>query len=152
MKTFILLWLAQITWLILHNPLPLTKFRRRLLISVQLTSFFLPRSLLLCFLQYCKVKTTQSNAMHKFVAVFENPSAPYHFWHQSYKFRIPFTDKLYPLHLPSLEIPITFDCCKCSVFTLPLSHSLESACLIISPVLPLADRNDKFPTSFIYFK
>ena len=38
------------------------------------------------------------------------------FFTKRYPFRLPSFDKWYPFHIPCLELCISFDCCKCTVF------------------------------------
>ena len=66
----------------------------------------------------------------------------------------------YPFHMPSLELCIPLDCCKCTVFkirtnhkTRPFTHLFSQACnASVSPFWAfLPYRNGSFPYPFIYF-
>ena len=70
-------------------------------------------------------------------------------------YRVPSIDKWYPFQIPSLELCITFSCCKCTVFKLwtnqktrKLSRLFHSHKILLLALLGLfADQNDTdFPT------
>ena len=46
----------------------------------------------------------------------------YHFSRKMYPFRIPSIDKWYPFHIPCLKLFISFNCCKCVVFSVGTNH------------------------------
>ena len=40
-------------------------------------------------------------------------------------YTVPLTDKWYPFRIPSLELCISFSCCKCTVFKLWINHKTD---------------------------
>ena len=43
-----------------------------------------------------------------------------------YHFCIPHIEKWYPFHIPTLELCIPFNCCKCTVFTIWINHKTRT--------------------------
>ena len=46
----------------------------------------------------------------------------YHFSRKRYPFHIPSIDKWYTFHIPCLRLCIPVNCCKCTVFSIGISH------------------------------
>lgn len=82
----------------------------------------------------------------------------YHFWQRRYTFCIPSIEKWCTLHIPSREIYIPFNWCKCTVYlnkpqnqtavSRPFhSHKMRHLVLLGH----FTNQNDKFPNPYIYF-
>ena len=54
----------------------------------------------------------------------------YHFWRKRYPFCIPSIDKWYPFNTPCLELCISFNCCKCTVFWIEINHKNRTFSLL----------------------
>ena len=75
--------------------------------------------------------------------------------------RIPFTDKWHPFHIPSLELCIPFNCCKCTFLYIWMNRKTRKRSrlfhchgILPKPLTSLyfTDQNPIFPYLFIYLK
>ena len=82
----------------------------------------------------------------------------YYLWQKRCSFRIPFTDKWYPFHIPKFFFFTSFNCYKCAVFKMWINHKTKKCSrLFYSHKIQLlillsifTDRFDRFPFPFIY--
>ena len=80
-------------------------------------------------------------------------SAPYPFIQHFPAEKLPSIGKWYHFHVPSLELCILFNCCKCTVFQVWINHKIRFCRLFhshkknasVSPFCPFYDQNDKSP-------